>query len=57
MPVRPVTPARVTLVEYYRCPDHLATFETSSSLSATTGYFTFQGTLCFGRPAGAMFRA
>ena len=54
MTVRPVTPAQVTLVEYYRCPDHLAAFETSSSLSATTGYFTFEGTRCFGRPADAI---
>ena len=53
MTVRPATPARATFVDYYRCPTELAAVDTSPDLSATSGYFRFEGTCCYGRLSGA----
>lgn len=41
------------LVEYFRCPPELAPLEVGGSLSRDSGYFTFTGSTCFGRLAGA----
>ncbi|HKZ02549.1 MAG TPA: hypothetical protein VJ180_09935, partial [Pyrinomonadaceae bacterium] len=41
-----------TLVEYFRCPDHIAQFEMSGELSTAPGFFKFGGnTICYGRCA------
>jgi hypothetical protein len=41
------------LIEYFRCPEHLAVLGTSESLPLETGYFRFGDAICFGRPAGS----
>ena len=42
-----------TLVDYFRCTDFAAEVDASVTLSAEEGYFTFAGTVCYGRCAGA----
>jgi hypothetical protein len=52
----PPEPRRVSdraLLDYFRCPDEWPLFETAGELSAEDGYFRFDGTLCYGRCAGA----
>jgi hypothetical protein len=39
------------LVEYFRCPEHLAVLATGSGLSADAGYFRFGDAICYGRQA------
>jgi hypothetical protein len=52
MAERPATPAQWAFVDYFRCPGHLAAFDTSTLLSKTSGYFRFGKAHCFGRAAG-----
>jgi hypothetical protein len=40
-------------VDYFRCPDFAADVDAHGALSAEEGYFTFAGTVCYGRCAGA----
>ena len=43
-----------TVVDYFRCPDTLGHFETTSDLSANEGFFSFgNDTICYGRCSGA----
>jgi len=37
------------LVEYFRCPEHLAVLGTAGDLPPDEGYFRFGGAICFGR--------
>jgi hypothetical protein len=39
------------LVDYFRCPEHLATLGTAEPLPAEAGYFRFGDAICFGRQA------
>jgi hypothetical protein len=39
-------------VDYFRCRGDLAAFETTGEVSAESGFFTFDGMTCYGRPAG-----
>lgn len=39
---------------YYRTPANLPDFEVAGELSATEGYFTFEGAVCYGRCVGAV---
>jgi hypothetical protein len=41
------------LVDYFRCSDQWPLFEKGKELSAEDGYFRFEGTVCYGRCAGA----
>ncbi len=40
-----------SLVEYLRCPDHLAVIATADPLPADPGYFRFGEAICYGRQA------
>jgi hypothetical protein len=40
-------------IDYFRCPESLATFGASGTLSEHAGYFTFGGSICYARLAGA----
>jgi hypothetical protein len=37
------------LVEYFRCPEHLAAVGTANQLSSDKGYFRFRDAICYGR--------
>jgi len=39
------------LVEYFRCPEHLAVLGTADPLPADEGYFRFGDAICYGRQA------
>jgi hypothetical protein len=39
------------LVDYFRCPEHLAVLGTHQSLPPDDGYFTFGDAICYGRQA------
>lgn len=39
--------------DYYRCPAGVAALVTRGDASAREGYFRFDGSVCYGRPAGA----
>jgi hypothetical protein len=42
------------LLDYFRCPDHLAEIEVNGRLSSEEGFFYFgRDTICFGRCSGA----
>jgi hypothetical protein len=41
------------LFDYFKCPDEWSLFESAGELSAQKGYFRFDGTICYGRCAGA----
>ena len=42
---------RAMFTDYFRCPAHLATFDTRDNLSAAEGYFVFGNGVCYGRPS------
>jgi len=44
-------PATHVFLDYFRCPDHLAVFETAGDLPAEEGYFRFRDAICYGRQA------
>jgi hypothetical protein len=37
------------LIEYFRCPEHLAVLGTGGPLPADARYFTFGDAICYGR--------
>lgn len=39
------------LVDYFRCPEHLAALESADPLPAAPGYFRFGDAVCYGRQA------
>ena len=39
------------LVEYFRCPEHLAVLQTADPLPSEQGYFKFGDAICYGRQA------
>src|SRR5450759_1056463 len=39
------------LVDYFRCPSHLAVIGTAEPLPADPGYFAFGDAICYGRQA------
>ena len=39
-------------VDYFRCSPNLARFAPTGELSQGDGFFTFDGTVCYGRPSG-----
>lgn len=47
-----VCAAASAFAEYYRCPAALARLDAAGDLSQRQGYFTFGGSLCYGRRAG-----
>ena len=40
-------------LDYFRCPADLADLSTAGEVSESEGFFTFDGTVCYGRPSGA----
>jgi hypothetical protein len=50
--VPPLDPAQATFVDYYRCAVDKARLATAAPLSPTEGYFAFESSRCYGRPAG-----
>ena len=40
-------------LDYFRCPEDVASFGTPGDVSAEEGYFRFEDAICFGRCAGA----
>ncbi len=50
-----MVPSTHAFVEYFRCPEHLAVFQTRGPLSDNPGYFRFGEAICYGRQgAGAL---
>lgn len=45
--------SRQVLLDYFRCPSHFAAFATSREWSDHQGYFSFGGTVAYGRLQGA----
>ena len=39
-------------LDYFRCPESLVDFSTAGEHSRDAGFFTFDGTVCYGRPSG-----
>ena len=53
MTARRTTSAQQAFVEYFKCPEHLTALDTSPDLAPMSGFFTFEGAHCYGRPWGA----
>jgi hypothetical protein len=47
-------PSARAFVDYFRCPEIAADVDANGALSTDDGYFTFAGTVCYGRCAGAV---
>jgi hypothetical protein len=52
-PGQPLKGPDRSLLDYFRCSDQWSLFEGAEKLSAEAGYFRFDGTVCYGRCAGA----
>jgi hypothetical protein len=54
-PARPgcVDSSNKVFLDYFRCPPGSGAVDTLGELSETEGYFTFAGTVCYGRPVGS----
>ncbi|MDQ3348450.1 MAG: hypothetical protein M3545_10830, partial [Acidobacteriota bacterium] len=50
--INPLNATNKTFLDYFRCSVEAGAFEARGELSADEGYFTFDGTICYGRRFG-----